>query len=308
MINAAMPDRTFNKQAVVESYAWSTGIAPDKSYKVIRCNPASNGIRNIDTSAALIDAFGNADTTYHFPGGMITVGSVRKMVELRRAIAEGTAMPADIAAFEATSAERQKTMDGAVGQIAQAMIDNRDKKLLMVGMFATLFKVAETLQSMGYGGKDFHAENSLMVGGGLKGAVLPPDYRERILAAFNIAPKRVYHFYSMQELNTHMPRCEEGQYHVPPWLMVLPLDQPGEKLVGAFKGEVEGRAAFFDLSHDGRWCGVITGDRIKIRYGKCACGHEGPTVGPDIVRYSELEGGDKISCAGTIDAYVRGAA
>ena len=28
----------------------------------------------------------------------------------------------------------------------------------------------------------------------------------------------------------------------------------------------------------------------------------------EIVRYADLEGGDKITCAGTIDAYVRGAA
>ena len=41
---------------------------------------------------------------------------------------------------------------------------------------------------------------------------------------------------------------------------------------------------------------------------ECACGHEGPTVGTEIVRYSDLPGGDKITCAGTIDAYVRGAA
>jgi len=31
-------------------------------------------------------------------------------------------------------------------------------------------------------------------------------------------------------------------------------------------------------------------------------------VGPEIVRYADLAGGDKISCAGTIDAYVRGSA
>ena len=28
--------------------------------------------------------------------------------------------------------------------------------------------------------------------------------------------------------------------------------------------EIEGRAAFFDLSLDGRWGGIITGDRVRI--------------------------------------------
>ena len=52
---------------------------------------------------------------------------------------------------------------------------------------------------------------------------------------------------------------------------------------------------------------VISGDRVDVDFAKCACGHHGPTIGPDIVRYADL-GGDKISCAGTIDAYVRGEA
>jgi hypothetical protein len=74
------------------------------------------------------------------------------------------------------------------------------------------------------------------------------------------------------------------------------------------EGEIEGRAAFFDLSLDGRWGGIITGDKISIDFGPCACGQKGPTVRDNIVRYADLEGDDKIGCAGTIDAYVRGVA
>jgi hypothetical protein len=78
-------------------------------------------------------------------------------------------------------------------------------------------------------------------------------------------------------------------------------------LIVPTKGEIEGRAAFVDLSLDGRWCGLISGDKIRVDYGKCACGHEGPTVAREITRYADLPGGDKITCAGTIDAYIRGA-
>ena len=69
---------------------------------------------------------------------------------------------------------------------------------------------------------------------------------------------------------------------------------------------MEGRAAFFDLSIDGRWGGVISGDKVNLRLGACDCGQKGATIGYDIVRYSDLGDGDKITCAGTIDAYVRG--
>ena len=79
-------------------------------------------------------------------------------------------------------------------------------------------------------------------------------------------------------------------------------------IIDELAGEYEGRAAFFDLSVDGRWGGVITGDRISIDFSPCACGAKGPSVRDNIVRYADLEGDDKIGCAGTVDAYVRGVA
>ena len=106
------------------------------------------------------------------------------------------------------------------------------------------------------------------------------------------------------------PRCQAGhRYHVPPWMVVLPLDKNGDNLLpGVGQGQVEGRAAFFDLSMDGRWGGVISGDKIRFTYEPCACGNRSPSVHEDIQRYADMASGDKIACAGTIDAYVRGVA
>ncbi len=104
-----------------------------------------------------------------------------------------------------------------------------------------------------------------------------------------------------------MPRCHEGgRYHLPPWLVALPLNKDGDALVEIGSGPVTGRAAFFDLSLDGRWGGVISGDRIEIDFGPCACGNASPSISDTIVRYSDLQGDDKIACSGTVDAYVRG--
>ena len=112
----------------------------------------------------------------------------------------------------------------------------------------------------------------------------------------------------MQELNTTFPKCSAGRYHSAPWLIPLLLDDSGDTLIAPRKGEQEGRAAFFDLSLQGRWNGVISGDKIAIDYGPCACGAASPSIADTVTRYSDLAGGDKISCSGTIDAYVRGAA
>ena len=154
----------------------------------------------------------------------------------------------------------------------------------------------------------FIPDNCIYVGGGLKRALLPPDYQQFVHETFNIPPNRNFQNYSMQELNSGMPRCQKGgRYHLPPWMVPFVLDKEGDTLLRHAAGEIEGRAAFFDLALDGRWNGVITGDRISLDLDPCACGAKSPSIRDNIVRYADLGGGDdKIGCAGTVDAYVRG--
>ena len=88
--------------------------------------------------------------------------------------------------------------------------------------------------------------------------------------------------------------------------MALILDQPGEKLLPR-EGIVEGRFAFMDPTTEYRWGGMISGDKVKVDFGACPCGRRGMTVLNPVHRYTEITGDeDKIQCAGTIDAYIRG--
>lgn len=306
MIPSIMADRAINKRIGVATFEWATGVKATQDRKMFVCNPGTNNFRFLDSWDALATAFGTGEPAYRFPGEPITVGRIREMVSLRKSIADGTARPADITAFEQVTARRQKEMEDAVSGIVEAMLASRDQKLLIAGMPALLFQVADAIESMGYGSDAFHPDNALMMSGGLKGAVVPPDYQERILRTFNVPERHVFNMYGMQEINTFMPRCSAGRFHVAPWLILLPLDATGETLLDPGDGEIEARAAYFDLSHEGRWGGIISGDKISVREGKCDCGHEGPTIGGTITRYSDLPGGDKISCSGSIDAYVRG--
>jgi hypothetical protein len=295
----------------IAAMVWGSGVEPAQDRVVFGLSPIAQVPRNIAISDALRDAFGvQGRDRFRYPVPPITIGSITRMISLRKSIADGSARPEEIAEYEATSAERQKAVDDAVGVTADALVAAREHKLYLSGMWATMYKVAEEIRNRGYDAKDFHPENTCFVAGGLKGAELPGDYREYVYDTFNLKPENNYQMYSMQELGTTMPRCQEGgRYHVPPWLVVLPLDKEGEALAPGFgDGTVEGRAAFFDLSLEGRWGGIITGDKIEIDYGPCACGHASPSIRDNIMRYSDLEGDDKISCSGTIDAYVRGVA
>ena len=174
-------------------------------------------------------------------------------------------------------------------------------------MFGPLYRVAKLVRERGYSGKDFHPDNSCFLSGGLKREQLPADYAEFIFGAFNLSGQRICKAYGMQELNTNAVRCKCNRYHMAPWVMLLPLDESGENPAPRpASGDFEGRAAFFDLSLDGRWGGVISGDKIRVSYDTCECGARSPSISEDIQRYADTAGGDKIACAGAIDAYVRG--
>ena len=265
--------------------------------------------RNAAMGMAMMDAFVDPAAP-RFNSGLppVTVGSLTKMITLRKAIAEGTAKPAEIQDFEAESQARDSGLRAAQLGAVEDIIGKRGEKLYITGMWGALYPFAEAVRAKGYSAKDFHPENGVFLGGGLKRAQLPANYREFVYETFNLQPEYIYQMYGMQELNSSMPRCQEGQrYHLPAWVVALPLNKEGDALMpGIGEGKVEGRAAFFDLSMDGRWGGVISGDHVEIDYSPCACGNQSPSIADTIYRYSDLEGDDKIGCAGTVDAYVRG--
>jgi hypothetical protein len=295
----------------VAGYAWGSGVKPAQDRLIFGVAAMAQFPRGHAISRALEQAFQVPGTErFNYPVPPITIGSITKMITLRKAIAEGTARPSEITDFEATSAARQKAMEDAVGITADALIAARKEKLFISGMWAALYGVAAEVRNRGYSAKDFNPDNTCYLAGGLKGAVLPPDYREFIYETFNLRPERNYQIYGMQEIGSVMPRCQKGgRYHVPPWLICLPLNKDGDELVAQLgKGVIEGRAAFFDLSMDGRWGGIISGDKIEIDYSPCECGAHTPSIRDNIARYSDIAGDDKIACSGTIDAYVRGVA
>jgi hypothetical protein len=308
MLIASQADMDWTGRDSVLACMWATGMKPTRDRVMFGIAAAARIPRSAAIGVAQSEAFQlPGSERFGYPVPPITIGSITKMITLRKAIAEGTAKPGEIAEFEETSAMRQQAIDDAVGLTADALIAARKDRLFVSGMWAMVHKVAQEVRDRGYGAVDFHPENACHIVGGLKGAVLPPDYKEFIYDTFNLQPELNYQIYGMQELSTVMPRCREGgRYHVPPWLVCLPLDREGERLVPIGTGEVEGRSAFFDLSLDGRWGGLITGDRIAVDFGPCACGAASPSIRDNIMRYTDLQGDDKIACSGTIDAYVRG--
>lgn len=308
MMNNTQADLEFAGKNLLNNLRW-TGLNPRNDRQLISLGQVALSARNRTTGIPMAMAFSLPGKPPFSPDvPPITVGGILEMVILRKKISDGTAKPSEVAKFEAESAERQKSVESSVEQSVEAIIANRDIPLHIMGMYAVLYQVAERVRARGFSGSDFQ-ENSSFLSGGLKGAVLPPNYKEFIFETLNLTDERVCQSYGMQEMGSQAPRCTAGRYHVAPWVALLLLDESGETLVQPVKGgEVEGRAAFVDLSLEGRWGGIISGDKIKVQWDHCACGNRSPSINSDIKRYADTEGGDKIACSGTIDAYVRGAA
>ena len=314
MLIASERDMAWSRVDTVNVFAWGSGVEPKQDRKLIGCAPVATVPKNQIIGEAQYAAFANPEwPRWTYPVPPITVGALTNMVVMRKKIADGTALPQELAGFSAISDDRQAVLDAAIGKTADEIIANRDKKLMVAGLWSGLYAVAKVVRERGYSAKDFDPDNCIYVGGGLKRAQLPDDYKQFVHDTFNIPETRDFQNYSMQELNTGMPKCRAGnRYHIPPWVIPLLLNENGDELLpmgaNGEGSEVEGRAAFFDLSLDGRWGGVISGDRISIDFGPCACGNKGPSVKDTIARYADLKGDDKIGCAGTVDAYVRGVA
>jgi hypothetical protein len=308
MLIASEKDMAWTRVDTVQVYSWGSGVQPERDRRMFGVAPVAHAPKNLMVSAAQREAFCDPRfEAFTFPVPPITIGGTTRMVVLRKAIADGTARPSDLADYEATSKEREAAFEKAYLLTAEALVAARADKLHIMGMWNALYHVAAIVREMGFGADDFHPDNTLYVGGGLKRALLPADYQQFVYSTFNIPDSRHFQNYSMQELNSGMPRCGKGgRYHVPPWMIPFVLNEAGDELLPHTDGEVEGRAAFVDLSLDGRWGGVITGDRISLDFGRCACGNAGPSIGDDIQRYADIQGDDKIGCAGTVDAYVRG--
>lgn len=229
--------------------------------------------------------------------------------QLRRALAAGTAMPEEVAAFEAENAARAEKMQGDLANFFEKIYQARHEPIALGIMWPQAFQLVQHLRSRGVKDGQMHPDTVLCMGGGIKGAVLPDDYREQIYAFFGLPANQYMNSYGMVEMTGLAPFNHAlNAYAMPPWIVPLVLDKSAEKLLNPAdaKGQVEGRMALFDLLTDARWGGLISGDKVVVDF-DAAGGYNGPLV-RSVARYQDLEEGeDKLTCAGTVDGYVRGA-
>jgi hypothetical protein len=223
---------------------------------------------------------------------------------LRAAQAKGDAGAVDVpeallarrGEWERISAETASRQAEFIRAVVPELEGERVFALGITGLFYEIARagLAEGLRA------EFAPGSVVMGGGGGKGIVLPDD-AEAVICEFFGVP-RMRGGYGMTEQNFYLVTCEHERLHVPPWVIVLLLDpETGQPLPR--DGVQSGRASFFDISNEGAWGGIVTGDRITVDYTPCPCGRTTLHLDKKIERFSDLAGGDdKLSCAATPSA------
>ena len=94
-----------------------------------------------------------------------------------------------------------------------------------------------------------------------------------------------------------MIESRQNKSKLTPYVLDLDSGQPLPRT-----GKQTGRAAFFDMTADSCWGGLVTGDMVTVDWDhRCECGRTSHAFEKKIHRVSEIreEGDEKITCAAT---------
>ncbi len=201
--------------------------------------------------------------------------------------------------FMAMEARRPQEMQAFFERMTSEL---RGKRVFMTGTYALMYEIAKA--GLERGVKDVFAKDSaILTGGGTKGFVLPENYMDVIKEFLGV--DRIQEGYGMSEISAFHWACDEGHYHVQPWVIPYVLDPETSEPLPR-EGVQTGRAAFYDLLLESHWGGSISGDEITLDFSTpCRCGLASVHIHHDIMRYSEKQGveDDRITCNATQEVH-----
>ena len=189
-----------------------------------------------------------------------------------------------------------------------------DAPTLLFGSLVQLHGLSQKLRGLGYG-HDGHrmwlpAGSLVGTGGGLKQLYpfSPDQIRQDIQTVLGLEggePVPIRDVMGMAEANWAAPQCEAGNYHLPPWIYAVALDDDDEILHGS---DVVGLLAFFDPYGGGRLFPSFfkTTDQVRLVNGAqdhdptrcCPCERDTTYIVRETIRRVDLL--DEAGCAGQL--------
>ncbi len=301
----AEADVAFHRGAMTRGISWMTGLSPGARRPAFLLGPAQGHHRLATGLRVLADGFCDPDATMFLMPREAGLDELARMGVLRAWMQDGTITPAELAEIDRDGARRRDESNESFERITTGVLDRVHEPIIIRGIAPLVMRLVERLRVAGMADGSFHPETVVIYEGGGKGLELPDDFREQLAAFF--AGSRITTFYGMSELNAPLGRCSARRWHVPASIVPLVLDESGEAVLGPEAGDVVGRLALFDCSVAGRWGGIITSDQVQGHADACPCGLPAFSISA-VSRYGSAAGDDKLTCAGTIAAYLRGVA
>jgi hypothetical protein len=201
--------------------------------------------------------------------------------------------------FVALQMRQPQELDAFFVKITEKL---RGKRVFMTSAYPQMFEIAKAGLERGVSNV-FAKDSAILTGGGMKGVALPDDFMDVITEFLGV--DRIQQGYGFSESSTFHWACDEGRYHVMPWVIPFVLD-PDTSVPLPRTGRRTGRAAVYDILLRAHWGGVISGDEVTVDWDlRCPCGRTSVAFEKDIMRYSEKHGveDDRITCAATHEVH-----
>lgn len=301
---ASLADREFTMSCLLKTLTWQHGVEPADQLPVLVLAPSQGGSRALEYYRRVASLYGDPARTYFLTDEPVRLHDLNALAELAAAVGKGEATPEEITRFQQEQRVRGARLDADWERLAKAAAELKGERVILLGFWPQQYALIEHLRTMGYSSLELDPRSVLAVGGGTKGAKLPEDVQQQVQSFWGLSDRQEAGGYGMSELSAALPEID-GRYQLQPWIVPLILTEEGTELAEPGPdGRIEGRFAFIDLALEGRWGGLISGDRVIVD----PAGPGFAVVAGSVVRYSELRGGsdDRLTCAGTVDAFVRG--
>jgi len=172
--------------------------------------------------------------------------------------------------------QREQNYRRVIDSLEQSTTEGQNA--FMFGTPVQFKELCETIAAQGHG-LTLNKGSLILFGGGWKsftGEKIPRDLLLAMMSEnLDLPADRIMEGYSMTEISAFTLRCDEGRFHIPPFIEPVLFDQELEVLEGS---DLRGTFGFLDplaISYPGF---IISGDEIHFVDGPCACGLSGPAV------------------------------